>query len=258
MGESMLALVTGASSGIGYEMIKYLSKMNIKCIAVSRNVDSLYKLNKEIEENIEIISLDLSIPQNCINLYNRLKHKNIDIVINNAGVGVVGDFLKTSLENELSMIDLNVKATHILTKLFLQDMIEKNRGYILNVSSIGACISGPLISSYYATKSYILNFTKAINIELKTKRSKVYVGVACPGPVDTQFNKKAGVDNLKNSYSSEFIARYIINEILERKTIIIPGIKIKIVKIMTKILPSNLISYISYRQNNKKINSEKY
>lgn len=249
----MIALVTGASSGIGYEIVKELCLKNIECIAVARNKEKLEELKRQFENIVQIYSLDLSQEKNCYLLYEKLKNKNIDIVINNAGVGVLGNFIDTNLRNELDMIDINIKAVHILTKLFLKDMVEKDYGYILNISSIGAYINGPIISSYYATKAYVSSFSKAIIYELSKLKSKVYVGVAYPGPVNSNFNYFAGAKNLKGAYSPEFVAKYIVRKMLKKNHIIVPGVKIKLLKFITKILPGGIISNISYYQNLKKI-----
>ena len=145
----MKALVTGASSGIGYDICLELAKRNIDVVAVGRNLSRLEKLKKEI--NCEIISLDLSEKENCMQIYNQVR--NVDILINNAGFGDVGYFTETSLEKELDMICTNITAVHILTKLYLKDMAEKNFGYILNTASIASFLTGPFMATYYATKA---------------------------------------------------------------------------------------------------------
>jgi hypothetical protein len=126
------------------------------------------------------------------------------------------------------MIDLNIKAVHTLTKLFLKDFVKKDKGYILNVSSSAAFFPGPLMSSYYATKSYVLRLGEGINKELKTIDSNVYVGTLCPGPVDTNFNKVAGVHFNTKALTPEFVAKYAIDKMFNGKKIIIPGLKMKL------------------------------
>lgn len=249
----MKALVTGASSGIGEEITKYLTSLNIECIAVARNGEKLKTLKTKLNNKIEIIPADLSIKNNCIKLFNTLKSKNIDILVNCAGQGVIGKFTTTDLERELEMIDLNIKSVHILTKLFLNEMIKKDHGYILNISSIGAFINGPLISSYYASKSYVSSLTQAIDYELKKEKSKVVISCAYPGPVKTNFNKNANAYDLGNSYNSSYVAKYIIDSMFKKKKVIIPGFKIKILYLLIKILPRKVFTYFSYIQTKKKL-----
>ena len=131
----MLALITGASSGIGRDMARVLAHRGYELILVARRKDKLEKLAKELDVKTTIINLDLSIEENCYKLYEKIKNKDIDVVINNAGFGLFGIFTETDLDTELKMIDLNIKAYHILTKLILKDFVKKDKGYILNVCS---------------------------------------------------------------------------------------------------------------------------
>ena len=153
----MLALITGASSGMGRDMARILSKMGYDLILVARRRERLLELKKELDTNVTVISMDLSIVQNNYKLYEKVKNKNIDILINNAGFGLFGEFVKTEIETELKMIDLNVVAYHILTKLFLQDFVRKDKGYILNVCSSAGFMAGPRMATYYATKNILRN-----------------------------------------------------------------------------------------------------
>lgn len=250
----MKALVTGASSGIGRDMAKYLSKIGYDIIAVARNIDGLQKLKNECETNVEIIPMDLSVLNNCIELYNKVKDEGIDILINNAGFGVQGIFSETNLENELNLINLNIVCLHTLTKLFLKDMIIKNKGYILNVSSMAAFMPGPLMSTYYASKAYVLNLTLGINKELKEINSNVHICALCPGPIATNFDNVANVHFRMKYLSSEYVAKYAIDNLLEKKLIIVPGFNNKISRMFLRILPYSLIVKISYNINNRKNN----
>ena len=162
----MKALVTGASSGIGRDIARVLSKKGYDIIAVARDGNKLNELKNELETKVEIIALDLEDADSCKELYKVVKNKNIDVLINNAGFGEFGEFTTTNLDKEISMINTNITATHILTKLFLQDMVKKDKGYILNVSSISGFMPGPLMATYYSTKSYVLRLTQSIYTEL--------------------------------------------------------------------------------------------
>ena len=185
----MIALITGASSGIGKDIAKELAKRKYNLIIVARNEELLNKVKKEIEEEysvgVTIKRVDLNDRSNCKKLYEDVNREfgAIDILINNAGFGTCGNFTETDLEKELRMIDTNIVAYHILTKLFLQDMIKKDKGYIMNVASIAGFMPGPLMATYYSSKSYVVRLTQSIQRELKMQKSKVKISVLCPGPV---------------------------------------------------------------------------
>ena len=189
----MKALVTGASSGIGLEISKYLDSIGYEIILVARDKEKLESVAKTLTHKPKIIVMDLQQVEDIKSLYVLVKNDDIDILVNNAGFGLFGNFTETDLSKELNMIDINIKAVHILTKLFLKDMKRKNKGYILNVASSAAFQSGPLMATYYSTKSYVYRLTEAINYENKKDKVNVQVSCLCPGPVDTNFNKVAGV-----------------------------------------------------------------
>ncbi len=156
----MKALVTGASSGIGRDMARVLSKMGYDIVAVARDGVKLNELKDELKTKVEIIAVDLSDEEACKELYKTVQYKNIDVVINNAGFGDFGEFVSTDLDKEINMINTNIIAMHILTKLFLKDMVKKDKGYILNVASIAGFMPGPLMATYYSTKAYIVRLTR--------------------------------------------------------------------------------------------------
>jgi len=248
----MKALITGASSGIGRDMAKVLSKMGYDIIAVARDGNKLNELKEELTTKVEIIALDLDDSESCKELYKTLKNKNIDVLVNNAGFGEFGEFTETNLDKEISMINTNITAVHILTKLFLQDMVKKNKGYILNVASIAGFMPGPLMATYYSTKSYVVRLTQSIHTELKKKKSNVSISVLCPGPVATNFNNVAGVKFNLKSMSSEYVANYAIQNMFKHKLIILPGLKIKIARFLAKISPEKLVARICYHMQEKK------
>ncbi len=248
----MKALITGASSGIGADMARILSDRGYDLILVARRKTRLEKLKKELKTDVKIIDMDISSTFNCMELYNQIKKEDIEIVINNAGFGLFGSFCETNLDKELDMIDLNIKALHILTKLFVQDFKKKNTGYILNVASSAAFLPGPLMATYYASKSYVLRLTEAISEELKKDNSKVYIGALCPGPVETEFNKVAKVEFNLKSLNSYDVAMYAIKKMFKRKLVIIPSAKIKIATSLTNFIPRNLKLNIAYHLQRKK------
>ena len=248
----MLALITGASSGIGRDMARILSDRGYDLILVARRKERLEELKGELSTNVTIYNYDLTVLENCYSLYENVKKKKIDILINNAGFGLVGDFLETDLNVELSMIDLNIKSLHILTKLFLNDFVKRDCGYILNVASSAAFQAGPLMATYYATKSYVLRLTEALYEELRRQKSHVYVGCLCPGPVDTEFNDVANVKFSLKGLKSYDVAFYAIRKMFQKKLIIVPGMLMKVNIVMNRFVPRKLLLRIVYRIQKKK------
>ncbi len=181
-----------------------------------------------------------------------MQKENIDLLINNAGFGIFGNFTETDLEKELNLINTNITAVHILTKLFLKDMVARNNGKILNVSSIAGSSPGPLMAAYYSSKAYVLRLTESIYEELKKQNSKVTISVLCPGPVATNFNNVANVKFSLKALSSEYVAKYAIDNTLKGKLMIIPGIKIKILRILSKISPDKLTMKVVYKNQTRK------
>lgn len=251
----MKALITGASSGIGRDIARELSNRGYDLILVARRKTKLEALKKELNGNVEIILSDLASTFNCVKLYEQVKDQDIDVIVNNAGFGLAGEFTDTKLEKELDMIDLNIKAVHTLTKLFLSDFSKKNKGYILNVaSSAGLQSGGPLMATYYATKSYVVSMTLGIYEELRRNKSNVYIGCLCPGPVDTEFNKVAKVEFSMPSLSSEYVAKYAVNNMFKNKTIIVPGTKMKLGVFFSNLLSKKRQLKIIYKIQKKKMN----
>ena len=249
----MKALITGASSGIGKNIAYVLANKGIDLILVARNKDELLKIKANVKVNVEVIELDLLKEKNVFKLYEMCKDRNIDILINNAGFGLFGLFTETDLARELEMIDLNIKAYHILTKLFLKDFVEKDNGYILNVASSAGFMAGPRLSTYYATKNYVLKLTMAINEELRQSRSNVVVSALCPGPVNTNFNKVAHGEFSIKEASPKYVAEYAINKLFKKKMIIIPTFRIKLGIFLLRILPYRIQLIYCYHIQGKKL-----
>ena len=249
----MKALITGASSGIGKNMAYVLANKGIDLILVARNKDELLKIKANVKVNVEVIELDLLKEKNVFKLYEMCKDGNIDILINNAGFGLFGLFTETDLARELEMIDLNIKAYHILTKLFLKDFVEKDNGYILNVASSAGFMAGPRLSTYYATKNYVLKLTMAMNEELRQSGSNVVVSALCPGPVNTNFNKVAHGEFSIKEASPKYVAEYAINKLFKKKMIIIPTFRIKLGIFLLRILPYRIQLIYCYHIQGKKL-----
>ena len=250
----MKALITGASSGIGRDMARTLSKKGYDLVLVARDKEKLNKVKEELEKEkvkIETIVIDLSEEENCKELHKRVQ--NVDILINNAGFGDCGNFTKTELEKELSMIKTNITAYHILTKLYLIDMKKRNSGKILNVASIAGFMPGPLMSTYYATKSYVVRLSEGIREELKKEKSNVKISILCPGPVKTNFNNVANVKFHMREANSQNVADYAIKKLEQGEFYIVPGLDVKLAKIGAKIAPAPLISKITYMIQKRKL-----
>ena len=247
----MKALITGASSGMGRDMAKILSQKGYELILVARDEKKLEEVKKQLKTKVKIVVMDISQEENCKKLYD--ENKDIDILINNAGFGDCGHFEETSLEKDIQMIYTNIIAYHILTKLYLKEMIKKDSGKILNVASIAGFMPGPLMTTYYSTKNYVVRFSESIREELRREKSKVQISILCPGPVDTNFNKVADVEFALKGLSSEYVAQYAINKFLKGKFYIVPGWKIKLARFGAKLAPASFVAKISYNMQKKKI-----
>lgn len=185
-------LITGASSGIGYEMAQQLAEKKHNLILVARSINKLISMQTALTSSFDIdvqyIGKDLSNPQSAIELFNEVQSKKyiVSHLVNNAGFGGYGNFLETSLESELNMINLNVTSLVVLTKLFAQDMSKRKAGRIMNVASILSFLPFPYYSIYSSTKTFVLSFSETIAAELEG--SGVVVTALCPGTVETDFH----------------------------------------------------------------------
>ncbi len=248
----MKALITGASSGIGRDMARALAQRGYDLILVARRTQRLEELGRTLPVQVQTISLDLAQKGNCRALYEQVKDQDIDILINNAGKGLFGPFDETDLEAELEMLDVNIRCTHILTKLFLPDFKAKNKGHILNVASSAAFLPGPLLSSYYASKAYVLRLSQAISEELRRARSQVKISVLCPGPVRTEFDGVAGVRFNMRGLASPYVAEYGIEHMLKGRLVIVPGIDMKLAHVGRRFLPDKVLLRICWHMQKRK------
>ncbi len=242
----MKALITGASSGIGRDIALYLASMDYELILVGRNKKKLEELQESLKVPSKVIVADLSDIVKVKEVYVMTKNDDIDVLVNNAGFGMFGNFYETDLNRELEMVNINVLAVHLLTKLFLRDMQKKNSGYILNVASSAAFGPGPLMATYYATKAYVNNITEAINEELRRNNSNVFVCSLCPGPVDTNFNDVANVKFSVKPLTSKEVAQYAIDSMFKNKVVIVPGFKMKLALFARRFASRKLMRKITY------------
>ncbi|MBT1711453.1 SDR family oxidoreductase [Fulvivirgaceae bacterium PWU5] len=199
--KNQYAVVTGGTSGIGYELARLLAKDGYNLILAARHEQDLIRVSNELktEFGIDVISIskDLFVPANAFELYNDVKTKNlgIEILINDAGQGQYGEFLDTDLQRELDIINLNISSLVILTKLFLRDMVAQGHGRIMNLSSIASKMPGPWQSVYHGTKAFVQSFTEAVRSEVKDKG--VTITALLPGATDTDFFNKADMNDSK-------------------------------------------------------------
>ncbi len=239
------ALITGASSGIGMDMARLLAKKGVSLILVARREDRLINLSKELDVPCKVIKADLS----NIDEVKKVCESNpdIDYLINNAGFGVFGEFTQTDFEREYEMINLNITALHYMMKFYLTRFKEKDRGKILNVASTAAFFPGPMFSSYYASKAYVLRLSRAVKEELRRAKSNVTISVLCPGPVRTEFNSVAGVKFGVGSISSKTAAEIGINAMLRGRICAVPSFPIKMTQLFSKIIPEEITARIVYK-----------
>ena len=257
----MYALVTGASAGIGTEIAGYLAELGYDLILTARNEERLQKVRRAIlkkfpQRNVLVIPADLSQREECFRLHREACEQagkdNIDFVANNAGMGVYGLFLETDLEKELQLIDLNVTSVHILSKLFVRDMVDNGHGVLMNVGSCAGFMSGPTFSSYYASKNYVVRLTEAIHEELRRAKSPVKVSCLCPGPVDTAFNRNSGVAVSGKQIRPAQAAKEGVDGALKGRMIVIPGKKMPIVVRASSLMGEHLSTRVNYNLQVKK------
>ena len=251
----MKALVTGASSGIGREFARQLSAQGYDLILTARRTPRLEELQRELKTKSRIVTADLSEEKKCFDLYEQTKGEEVDVLINCAGFGVFGPFLETDLKRELRMADVNIRAVHILTKLFCRDFVKRGSGYILNVASSAAFQPGPLLSSYYASKAYVLRLTEAVAEELRRSGSRVVVSALCPGPVETEFDDVADVKFSMKGLSPQKVASYALDGLFAGKTVIVPGAAMKAAHFFERFLPEHVVVRAAYRFQHRKTGS---
>ena len=248
------AVVTGASSGIGAEFARQLSARGYNLMLVARRADRLQALSNSLTTECEIFTADLARKSECLRLADALADRRIDLFINNAGFGDCGPFLQTDLEKELQMIETNVRALHILTKKIGQQLYKQGFGALLNVGSCaGLMPAGPYMATYYATKAYVVSLTRGIAEELREQHSPVYVCALCPGPVDTEFNDRAGVVFALKGISPALCVEEAMRGMLRGKTIIVPSALMRAATTAQHFVPTPLLMPIMARQQKKKL-----
>lgn len=246
------ALVTGASSGIGYEIARRLAAEGHNLVLVARRRERLDELARELMNahkiTVTVVPLDLARPGAVDALHQRLQKESIpiDMLVNNAGLGHSGALIDLSVESVRSELDLNIGVLTEMCQRFGADMSRRGLGKILNIASAAAFQPGPWLAVYAASKAYVLSFSEALRQELK--ESGISVTVVCPGPVATEFHSVAGTDTLAfirftPQMSAAELARHAVRAMHQRKSVVIPGLLNRINAFLPRFLPRNLVAW---------------
>ncbi len=247
----LTVLITGASTGIGYELAKLFARDHHNLVLVARSAAKLRQVATELQVHgvtVKTIALDLSTPLAPKFLFDQLQDTPIDIVVNNAGFGAFGDFAQMSEEEILGQIELNITALTQLTHLFLPQMVQRHSGRIMNVASTAAFQPGPLMAVYYATKAYVLSFSEAIANELR--HSGVTVTCFCPGATHTGFAKRAGTEGSRlfkqlGAMNADKVALDGYRALMQGRTVAFSGAHNWLVAQSTRFAPRKLVTAIS-------------
>ena len=252
------ALITGATSGIGYELAKLFAQNGYNLIIVARTESDLEGTAVELKQqfNIEVvkISTDLFDPQNAFNLYDEVISQGlkVSVLVNDAGQGIYGEFVDTDIRRELDIIHLNISSLVILTKKFLRDMVDRGEGKILNVASIASKIPGPLQSVYHGTKAFVHSFTEAIRNEVKDKG--VTITSLLPGVTDTDFFNKADMLDAKSVQDEDKmadpadVAKDGYEALMAGKDKVVSGTMNKIQVAMSNVTPDTVLAAQVHKQ----------
>jgi uncharacterized protein len=248
------ALITGASSGIGYELAKLFAQDHHDLVLVARSGDTLAQFAKELEQQfgvaVRTVALDLSVPRAPQALFDQLQREavTVDELVNNAAYGKYGDFAGTPLAESLGQIQLNISALTALSRLFVPPMLARRSGKILNVASTAGFQAGPLMAVYYASKAYVISFSEAIANELKG--TGVSVTCLCPGPTLTNFQKRADIESSRlfkrfGPMDAKTVARDGYRAMMKGKTLKISGWKNFVVAEAVRISPRKMATAVS-------------
>ena len=238
------ALITGASSGIGLELARIFARESYRVVLVARNEKRLEEIAQELRPaDDQVIGIDLSLPGAAEEIHSKLP--KIDVLVNNAGFGVFGKFVEKGLAEELNMMQLNMTALVILTRLYLPSMIAAGRGKIMNVASTAAFQPGPLMAIYFATKAFVLSFSEAIANELEG--TGVTVTALCPGPTTSDFQARAQMQNSglvkgRKMMDARKVAEAGYRALMAGKRIEIPGLANKLLTQSLRFSPRSMVT----------------
>jgi hypothetical protein len=248
-----IALITGASQGIGRELARVFAAHQHDLVLVARDHQALQSLASELPGTAcTIVAMDLSLPGAAEKLFGDIKQKGltIEVLVNNAGFGDFGFFHETKLEKELNMIDLNVKALVTLTKLFGKEMVKRRAGKIMNLASTAAFQPGPLMAVYFATKHFVLAFSEAVANEWAP--FQVGVTALCPGATESQFQAGAamqasGLVKNKKLPSARAVAVFGYRALMEGRRVAIHGFRNRVMAWSVRLFPRNWVTAIVRR-----------
>lgn len=250
----MYAVITGASSGIGREMALMLAKKGYNLILAARRRERLEKMKKTLESRfsitVELYVCDLGDRKACLALCEKYKTYPVEILVNGAGFGKIGYITEVPLEEQLSMIDTNVTALHILSRQFAKHM---KKGYILNIASIASFQPGAFLATYGATKAYAASFSMALGYELKKQNKNISVTTLCPGPVDTEFHRVAGTSFSLPSISARECAKEGLRGMFRKKRLVIPSLTTKASYLAVKFSPLDIVIPMTYQIQKSKV-----
>ena len=247
-----VALITGASSGIGLELAKLFARDGHDLVLVARREAQLQHLAAQLTDRYHVratvIAADLADPAAPLEVARRVASAGLDVrfLVNNAGYGFTGEFTRTDVTTELRMIQVNITALTHLTKLFLPEMVAEHQGAILNVASIAGFVPGPLMAVYYATKAYVISFSEALAEE--TRHSGVTVTALCPGTTRTEFQERAGVDleagRVRGPWVADpaSVARAGYVGMLRGRRVVVPGLVNKVMVLAMRLVPRGLLA----------------
>ena len=245
--------ITGATSGIGWAFARHYAAQGYRLILTGRRVERLQQLQEECAVPCRLLPADLSDEEQCKALLDSVKEEPVEILINNAGFGAAGRFLEIDVETEMNMLAVNDLAMHRLCKGMLQQMADRGHGTIVNVaSSAGLFPGGPYMATYYASKAYVVALTRAIAQELREAGSSVRIFALCPGPVDTEFSKRADVVFSLPGITAEQCVANCLKGMEKNKTIIVPTMRMQAATFFQRFLPQNWVVKMVGGQQKKK------
>jgi short-subunit dehydrogenase len=249
------ALITGASSGIGYEFSRLFAQEGCNLVLAARSADRLAEIARELTAvypiKAEVVALDLSLPEAASQLFAEVKRRGltIDVLINNAGFGQFGPYADSDWENQRHMIQLNVTTLAQLTRVFLAEMVQRKAGKILNVGSTGSFTPVPYMAVYAATKAFVLSFSEALSAELQG--TGVTVTALCPGVTKTNFFQRAKSENMLLRKFSQMeardVARIGYRAMMKGRTRVVSGWFNKIMIASTRLAPRGAVLSVSKR-----------
>jgi uncharacterized protein len=245
---SQTALITGASSGIGLELAKLFAVAEYRLVITARSVEALETLAAQLRRGgaeVTVIPADFSVTDGAKALLEEINKRalQVDVLVNNAGLGTHGPFWKNDLEKEMSLLQVNIVSLAYLTRQLLPGMVERGQGKIMNVASTAAFQPGPLMANYYASKAYVLSLSEALSDELR--RTGVTVTALCPGPTLTDFQRRAGIKNSKlfelAGMSAAEVAKAGYDSMLAGKRVCIPGFKNRLIATAARFSPRRFV-----------------